>query len=187
MSFLDSVKGFAGKVGNTVEKGTKSLSESSKKMTEKSRVKKEIAQLESEINNAYHAIGKKYFENNSSNPADEYAVPVNDIIKKSERLEKFKLLLASMEDKQPCSNCGAEVTKGQRFCDKCGAKVEFVAPPVIEGYNDAPVVPEPVPVQHVESVVEPAPAPKADEKICPNCNVALSPDQNFCDKCGTKL
>lgn len=187
MGFLDSVKGFAGKVGDTVEKGTKSISDSSKKMTEKSRVKKEIAQLESEINNAYYAIGKKYFENNSSNPSEEYAAPVNDIIKKSERAEQFRLLLASMEEKQPCSNCGETVMKGQRFCDKCGAKVEFTAPPVIEGFNDAPVVPEPVPVQHVESVVEPAPAQEAEKKVCSKCGASFNEGQNFCDKCGERL
>ncbi|MCM1007791.1 MAG: zinc ribbon domain-containing protein [Ruminococcus flavefaciens] len=186
MGFLDSVKGFAGKVGDTVEKGAKSVSESSKKMTEKSRVKKEITQLENEINNAYYAIGKKYFELNSADPADEYAAPVNDIIQKSERAEKFRLLLASMEDKQPCSNCGAEVMKGQRFCDKCGAQVEFVAPPIIEGFNDAPVVPEPVPVQTVESVVEPAPSAPT-KKVCSNCGASFDEGQNFCDKCGTKL
>ena len=40
MSFLEQVKDLAGKVGNTVEKGAKSVSDNSKKLAEKSRIRK---------------------------------------------------------------------------------------------------------------------------------------------------
>ena len=99
MGFLDSVKGFAEKVGDSVEKGAKSVSDSSKKMQEKSRIKKEISNLEAEVNASYFAIGKKYFELNSTAPGQDYAESVENIVKSSERLEKFKLLLASLDDK----------------------------------------------------------------------------------------
>ncbi len=183
MGFMDSVKGFAGKVGDSVERGAKSVSDSSKKMQEKSRVKKEIANLEAEINSSYFAIGRKYFELNSANPGNEYSDSVTNIIKCNDRLEKFKLLLASLDDKMPCAGCGAEVSRGQKFCDKCGAKVEFVDPPVIEGYNDGASL---SPAQN-GFAGQPADAPQPAVAFCPTCGAQLDADQKFCDKCGTKL
>ncbi len=180
MGFMDSVKGFAGKVGDSVERGAKSVSDSSKKMQEKSRIKKEISNLEAEVNSSYFAIGKKYFDLNSATPESEYSDSVTNIIKCSDRLEKFKLLLASLDDKMACTGCGAEVTRTQKFCDKCGAKVEFVEPPIIEGYNDgAPLIPsQPV----VEQTV-----PQPVVTFCSVCGAQLEPGQKFCDKCGAKL
>jgi len=172
MGFKDFMKG----IGDTVESGAKKVSDGSKKMAEKSRVKKEIAQLENDINNGYYAIGKKYFELHSAEPGEDYAELVNEIIAKNERAEKFKLLLASMEDKMPCTSCGAIVTREQKFCDKCGAKVEMVEPPIIEGFNDAPPAPQVDPNQ---------PAPAAGG-FCANCGAPLDAGQNFCEKCGTK-
>ena len=181
MGFMDSVKGIAGKVSGTVENGVRSVTDSTKKMGEKTKVRNEINRLESEIQNAYLVIGKRYFEKHSEAPDEEYAAPVSDIISKTERIEKFKLLLASYEDKQPCSNCGAEVFKGQKFCDKCGTKVEFVEPPIIEGFNDNVQSANDNFQQTAELVQEPV------KPVCPNCNAVLEPAQRFCDKCGTKI
>lgn len=181
MGFMDNVKGFAAKVGSAVESGAKSVSDNSKKMAEKSKVKREIAQLEAEMNNAYIAIGKKYFELHSASPEADYEDSVNTIAKNIERIEKFRLLLASMDDKQPCSGCGAEVARGQKFCDKCGAKVEFVEPPVIEGFNDQSAAIVDVPAETVEE------APAAASAFCSGCGAALEPNVKFCDKCGTKV
>lgn len=187
MGFMDNVKGFAAKVGNTVEKGAKSVSDNSKKIAEKSRVKREISQLETEMNNAYLAIGKKYFELHSAAPEEGYEDAVNTIIADTDKIEKFRLLLASMDDKQPCSSCGAEVVRGQKFCDKCGAKVEFVEPPVIEGYNDQPVneAPEEAPAAADEQADQSE--AESVENVCTGCGAALAPGQNFCEKCGTKI
>lgn len=183
MGFIDSVKGFAGKVGDSVERGAKSVSDSSKKMQEKSRIKKEISNLEAEVNASYFAIGKKYFELNSNAPGQEYSESVTNIIKCSDRLEKFKLLLASLEDRMPCVSCGAEVTRAQKFCDKCGAKVEFAEPPIIEGYNDAAPI---IPTQNTE-VEQPAADTQPAMTFCHACGTQLEPGQKFCDKCGAKL
>ena len=63
MSFVESVKEIAGKVGDTVDKGIKSGSDSYKKMTEKSRLKKEIGRLTFETNNIYIVIRIAVFHN----------------------------------------------------------------------------------------------------------------------------
>ncbi len=176
MGFLDSVRGFAEKVGDTVEKGAKSVSENSKKLAEKTRIKKEISQLENDITNAYIEIGKKYFAAHEAEPEPEYADAISNIKTKTERADKFRLLLNSLEDKQPCANCGADILRGQRFCDKCGAKVEPAVIPTIEGYNDTP---------ETQNLIGTAPDVK---KICANCGAEASdPDQVFCEKCGTRF
>lgn len=203
MGFMDSMRGFAEKVGDKVEKGAKSVSDNSKKIAEKTKVKKEISMLENEINSAYSSIGKLYFEANSSNPDADFADLMSDITTKTDRVEKFRQLLASLDDKYTCKQCGAELTKVQKFCDKCGTKVEPIVPPQIEGYNtpatSSQPFPNPIeqnaetvaetpvqneqPVQNNQVVQEAAPA----VKTCPNCGTELLPDQHFCEQCGTKI
>jgi len=178
MGFMDSVKGLAEKVGSSFEKGAKSVSDSSKKIAEKSKVKREIASLEGDIKNTYCEIGKRYAELNAAAPGEEYADDIAAIREKSERLEKFRLLLASMEDKPHCAECGASLNKNQKFCDKCGAKVERPEPPIIEGFNDSK------PAE--DTPAEASPAGEA-ERVCPECGEPIADDQKFCAKCGHSL
>lgn len=177
MGFMDSVKGFAGKVGETVEKGAKKVSDGSKNLAEKSRIRKDIAQLEAEVEQTYSAIGKAYFEEHKDDANDKFAAQFGEIAGKKEKSENLRKLLASMEDKWPCPKCGADVSKGQKFCDNCGAKVEQPEVPVVEGYNDIPA-PSPIPTP-----VNDIPAGRA----CPNCGARLVEGQNFCEKCGTRI
>ena len=136
MSFLDSVKDIAGAVGNTVSKGAKSVSENSKKLAEKTRIKREIALIEADINNSYIEIGKKYFEAISKAPSEEYAFDVDNIITKNQQLEEAKKSLMDLEDKHNCPECGAPVFKDQKFCDKCGSKLEeYTKVEVVEEMN----------------------------------------------------
>ena len=183
MGFLEQVKDLAGKVGNTVEKGAKSVSDGSKKMAEKSRLKKEISSLENEITSAYVSIGKVYFSRISENPEPECAGAVETIVSKGARIEQLRQLLDSLEDKTTCANCGASISKGQKFCDKCGAKVESIAEPI----NVEPVV--------SSADTETAPAGEAaapsetseDVKICTECGKPAAMSQIFCENCGKKF
>lgn len=170
MGFLDSVKDLAGKVGNTVEKGAKSVSDSSKKMAEKSRLKKEISQLEAEVNSAYISIGKVFFDRLSESPEPECENAVETIVTKGERIEQLRKLLNNLEDKMPCPSCGADIAKGQKFCDKCGAKIE-----------------EPVVTEKADPVSEPVSEQPTAGKVCPDCGTPADSDQLFCQQCGKKF
>jgi Zn finger protein HypA/HybF involved in hydrogenase expression len=130
MGFLDKLKDSAAKLGDSVEKGVKSGSESIKKAAEKSNLKKEIGQLETGINDVYIQIGKKFAEANPDNA--EYLDFFNDIKDKLSQIETLKAKLVSLEDKIPCSVCGEPVSKDAKFCDKCGAKVELPVVPAEE-------------------------------------------------------
>lgn len=172
MGFMDSLKGIAGKVGDTVEKGVKTGSDSYKKMTEKARIKKEIAQAEAAIQNAYVEIGKKFAAENPDNEA--YKEFFDAISEKNADIEKFNSQLFELEDKITCKNCGASLDKDAKFCNKCGEKVEVpvVAAEVVEEGDGAEAAAE------TEE--------KAEAKVCSNCGAELEEGANFCDKCGTK-
>ncbi|MDE6835315.1 MAG: zinc ribbon domain-containing protein [Ruminococcus sp.] len=164
MGFLDQVKDLAGKVGNTVEKGAKSISDGSKKMAEKSKLKSEISQLESATNTAYIVIGKAYFEEAVSNSDPDCINAVETVTKNVPRLEQLRRQLDALDDKVSCQNCGASLFKDQKFCDKCGAKVEIKIEPIV------------------------TPEESQNIKVCPKCNTPVSESgQKFCEKCGTDL
>ncbi|WP_297955797.1 zinc ribbon domain-containing protein [uncultured Ruminococcus sp.] len=132
MGFVESVKDIAGKFGESVERGAKTVSNSSKKFAEKTKMKREIARVQSDINTDYIELGKVLFEKIADDPDSEYASIAADIKEKSANLEELKALLMTLEDKITCSNCGAHIRKDQAYCDKCGTKVEIITPETSE-------------------------------------------------------
>lgn len=122
MGFVDSVKDIAGKFGESVERGAKTVSSSSKKFAEKTKIKREIARVESDINTDYIELGKVMYEKVASDPRSDYTSTVDDIKEKTIRLADLRAELMALEDKVFCVNCGAQIKKEQAFCDKCGAK-----------------------------------------------------------------
>ena len=123
MGFLDSVKDIAGKFGESVERGAKTVSDNSKKFAEKNKIKRELSNIESNINNDYIVLGKAMFEKICNDPDNEFAETISDIKDKKQKLEELKNTLMSLEDKSSCPNCGAQIDKDQVFCDKCGHKL----------------------------------------------------------------
>lgn len=132
MGFVDSVKGFAGKVGGSVERGAKTVSANSKKFMEKTKIKNEISGIESAINADYIELGKAMFEKICNSPESEFENTVSDIKEKNKKLAELKAVLMTLEDKMFCTNCGAQISKDQSFCDKCGQKVQIEEPAVAE-------------------------------------------------------
>ena len=124
MGFLDSVKGVAGKFGESVERGAKTVSSKSKEFAEKTKVKREISSIESSINSDYIELGKAMFEKICNEPDSEYIETVTDIKEKNQKLAELKAALMSLDDKIFCTHCGAPISKDQAFCDKCGQKTQ---------------------------------------------------------------
>ena len=126
MGFVDSVKDFAGKFGESVERGAKTVSNSSKRFAEKTKIKREMARVESDINTDYIELGKVMYEKICSDPDSEFITTINDIKEKTLKLDDLKAELMSLEDKVFCTNCGSQIRREQVYCDKCGKKVEEV-------------------------------------------------------------
>lgn len=123
MGFVDSVKDFAGKFGESVERGAKTVSNSSKRFAEKTKIKREMARVESDINTDYIELGKVMYEKICSDPDSEFIATINDIKEKTLKLDDLKAELMSLEDKIFCENCGSQIRREQIYCDKCGKKV----------------------------------------------------------------
>lgn len=123
MGFVDSVKDIAGKFGESVERGAKTVSNSSKKFAEKTKIKREMARVESDINTDYIELGKVMYEKICSDPDSEFITTINDIKEKTLKLDELKAELMSLEDKVFCENCGSQIRREQVYCDKCGKKV----------------------------------------------------------------
>ena len=123
MGFVDSVKDFAGKFGESVERGAKTVSSSSKRFAEKTKIKREMARVESDINTDYIELGKVMYEKICSDPDSEFITTISDIKEKTLKLDELKAELMSLEDKVFCENCGSQIRKEQVYCDKCGQKV----------------------------------------------------------------
>jgi len=123
MSFVDSVKEIAGKLGESVERGAKTVSSSSKKFAEKNKIKRDITHIQSDIDSDYIELGKAFFEKIGDDQESEFAPIVAEIKEKCEKIEELKAVLSTLEDRTCCSSCGAQVKKDQLYCDKCGAKL----------------------------------------------------------------
>lgn len=137
MGFVESVKDIAGKFGESVERGAKTVSNSSKKFAEKTKMKREIARVQSDINTDYIELGKVMLEKIADDPDSEYASIAADIREKTDKLEELKAMLMTLEDKMTCSSCGAHIRKDQAYCDKCGTKVVIITPETPENVTES--------------------------------------------------
>ena len=66
-----------------------------------------------------------------------------------------------------CPNCQTEISEGKRFCGKCGAALE-------------PVAPRP-------TRMNTEPSPSAQQCPHPDCGAPVIPGKKFCGKCGRQL
>ena len=122
MEFMDKVKDFADKAGDSVMKGMKSASDGVKKFQEKTTLKKGISELEAGLKDAFVEIGKRFYEANPE--SEEYAELYQIINDNNAKIGSLKDQLAALDDKAACPSCGASIAKDAKFCDKCGAKIE---------------------------------------------------------------
>lgn len=127
-------------------------------------VTKELADIARDYQNSqvrcneiYNSIGKKFFELNRENPADEYSTmfaELEDIIKRQDGMEARRKFLNGIV---VCTNCKADNGVNLSFCASCGTKLPHKIVTVDDG------------------------------KIrCVNCSNILQPGQAFCGNCGAK-
>lgn len=75
-------------------------------------------------------------------------------------LEEFVIVKGSSDKTVKCTNCGAEVSEGLKFCTECGEPIKNIS----------------------------ADYDKYDQKkVCPKCYAEFSNDLMYCSECGTKL
>lgn len=124
MSFLDKLKNTAGSAMAAVSDAAKDVSDKGKEMTEKARINKAIKNEQTKVNNLYMIIGQKVFEQNASAPAglEDQFNGIRTAKAEIERLQKEADLMSANASPK-CPSCGADVSAGQPFCQKCGTRL----------------------------------------------------------------
>ena len=120
----------------------------------------QLGQLEEQRQNCLIEIGRLYackttVEQAAGTPYEEMIAELDRIETRSALLEKRKL---EFQNQRKCEKCGAILNLDSVFCNKCGEKLEEIAPEVL---TDAP--------------------------LCPNCKQPIEEGSTFCTHCGTSI
>ena len=140
--------------GDKFNQITKSAVSKSKEMAEITRLNMEISNNEQKLKELAVQVGMSVVDRKL---LAELTVQIETL---HEAITKNQSLIQEIRNINICANCGAEVSRTSKFCDKCGNPMDRSA---LEA-SAASAVP-----------------------VCPECGEQLEPGALFCTNCGTKL
>lgn len=146
--------------GDKLNQITKSAVSKSKEMAEITRLNMENSSSEQKIKELAVQIGTLVVDQQLLMDNAQVAEWAAQIAKLREAVAKNQETIREIRNINICSNCGAEVSRTSKFCDKCGSPMD-------------------------RSVLEESMA--AAVPTCPNCGERLEPGALFCTNCGTKV
>lgn len=116
MAFLDDVS-------RKLTMFSQEAASQTKAFAEIARINSKISDEEKQINAYFLQLGKKYFEDNKSNPNVEHADLINNIKDAMQRIDLYKEDIRIAKGVKACPQCGSDVPSASLFCSYCGAKV----------------------------------------------------------------
>lgn len=161
----------------------------------------QLKQLEQSREECYINIGRLFARKNTAKqvegtPYEETILELEKLEARKEILEKRKLALQNL---RKCEKCGAVLSLDSMFCNKCGEKLEEIAPEVM---TDAPLCPScKKPIEEgstfcthcgasinaeTQTSVKSAMG-NAKGNVCPVCGTVCDASDAFCISCGAKL
>jgi len=146
--------------GDKFNQMTKSAISKSKEMAEITRLNMEISNYEQKIKELATQIGMSIVERELLTDDEQIAEAATQIKKLQESIAKNQTTIRDIRNINICANCGAEVSRTSKFCDKCGSPMDRT---VLET-SAASAVP-----------------------TCPACGEKLESGALFCTNCGAKL
>ena len=90
---------------------------------ESNELMKDVAALSNKIKNTYADIGKKFYEENSENPAEGYSEMFDTIKSANEEIKLKQTRLKFLNGIVICTNCEAENPSTVNFCQSCGSRL----------------------------------------------------------------
>ena len=146
--------------GDKFNQITKSAVSKSKEMAEITRLNMEISNNEQKLKELAVQVGMSVVDRKLLAEDEQIAELTVQIETLHEAITKNQSLIQEIRNINICANCGAEVSRTSKFCDKCGNPRDRSA---LEA-SAASAVP-----------------------VCPECGEQLEPGALFCTNCGTKL
>ncbi len=161
---------------------------------------REIAFLEQRRRELHQSIGARYAAEMTVEKAAEtpYAADMQELEKLTARGELLQKRRLAVQGQRLCEKCGNVLSLDSAFCNKCGGKLEPIAPEVLTDKALCPQCKSPVEpgvafctkcgAKLAEvPVEEPAGAVQSEAAKCPKCGEVSKPGMKFCIKCGTRL
>lgn len=139
---------------------TKSAVSRSREMAEITRLNMEISSNEQKMKELAVQIGMSVVDQQLLLENEQIAGLAAQITALREAVAKNQGIIQDIRNINICSNCGAEVSRASKFCDKCGNPMDRSA---------------------VEASIASA------VPTCPECGEQMEPGAMFCTNCGTKL
>lgn len=135
-----------------------------REMAEITRLNVEISGLEQRIRELYANLGEYLVQHEELLPASDETVGelLGSLRELREKLERTHRQLLEVKQCGICPGCGAEVSLGARFCDRCGTPAGG-------------------------SSTEEDTAQEARQILCASCGAAMEPGVLFCENCGARL
>lgn len=133
----------------------------SKEMAEITRLNVEISNLEQSLRDNYIQLGQYVLSHPDLIAAeDETVVQIRQSVTDLQaKVEQDRQTICDLRNVNICSNCGAEVSRSSKFCDKCGTAMDR---PVLTNRQE-------------------------ENHVCPSCGAEVENGAAFCGSCGAKL
>lgn len=151
MGLLDKAKSLGAK---TVEE--------SKKYAEVTKLNIAISSHEEQIKECKTVIGDIVLQQGLPLQADDSGIneQLVKITELQQKIEEAQKKIKEIKNVCTCDSCGAEITIGEKFCSKCGNRMETP-----------------------EEVIQ----EEGGSRKCPECGAETTPDTAFCSNCGQAL
>lgn len=140
---------FLNKLGKKASETYQATKEKTVKFSEEMKLKGKISDAKNKINNLYQEIGERVyngFKINSEEGNEEVKAKCQEISEKYDEISKLESDILALKDVKKCVDCGAEISKKDEFCSKCGKpqpkqeeKAEVIEESEIQDVQDAEV------------------------------------------------
>ena len=122
-----------------INKGFTTINVKTANLKESSKIRTAISGREAEIEQLLHVIGETVYANRANFRIEMIADMLDNVKAKRDEIEAFENELAMLEEEEKsilggggtgtearlfCTQCGASNRIGDRFCEKCGARLE---------------------------------------------------------------
>lgn len=110
-------------VSKKITEAGKVVGDKSKQITESANLSYKISTAEREMEELFAVLGKLVYEEEKGKAESAYFSKCEEISAKHDEIADLKAKKNALSGVIICESCGAEVSKDNDFCGKCGARL----------------------------------------------------------------